>query len=195
MGTSCSNPPISVRAGFYIHLCLCILLLPIHWVIAWMAAATVHELSHCLCLRLLKVRIYHITISSFGAKIQTEFISEMKQFVASLAGPAGGLLLLLLSNWFPRLAICGFLQSVYNLVPIYPLDGGRALCAVILRLFPGVIGTSVFRAFNIVILTVISLLGLYSVFVLGLGPIPILVAGLLVIRNITCNARKQKVQY
>ena len=49
------------------------------------------------------------------------------ELLAAAAGPVGSLSLLSLSGIFPRLALCGLVQGLFNLLPIYPLDGGRIL--------------------------------------------------------------------
>ena len=71
-------------------------------------------------------------------------MSGGREVVCILAGPLGGLSLLLLCRRFPRVAICGMLQSVYNVLPIYPLDGGRALRGILGRL-PGENGEKIAR--------------------------------------------------
>ena len=52
------------------------------------------------------------------------------ELVCVLAGPAASLLLLLLVRPFPRLALCGFVQGVYNLLPLGRLDGARAVACL-----------------------------------------------------------------
>ena len=50
-----------------------------------------------------------------------------REALCALAGPLGSFSLLFLGAYFPEATICGFVQGAYNLLPIFPLDGGRAL--------------------------------------------------------------------
>lgn len=54
-------------------------------------------------------------------------MSPGRELLCVLAGPAVSFSLLALARFFPRIAICGLVQGIYNLLPIYPLDGGKAL--------------------------------------------------------------------
>lgn len=68
-----------------------------------------------------------IRIGVSGTVIVTSEMGTWQEMICALAGPAGSFSLLLLSRYFPNVAACAVLQGVYNLMPIYPLDGGRAL--------------------------------------------------------------------
>ena len=117
-----------------ITLALAVLILPLRWLMAGAAAAAFHEGCHWAAIRLCGGRAARLHIGVRGAVMGVGELSPCKELICALAGPLGSLLLLLTARWFPAVAVCAVLQSAYNLLPIYPLDGGRALrCAV--RLF------------------------------------------------------------
>ncbi len=106
---------------------LLLLTLPLPWLAAAVTAAVIHEMGHLLALRLLGTGHSEIRVGCTGAEIHTAFSEPWRELVCAAAGPAAGLLLLPAARWFPRIAVCGLAQSVYNLLPVYPLDGGRML--------------------------------------------------------------------
>lgn len=129
MQTSHGNT-MSVTPGFLIQLATAVLLLPFDWIVAWLFAAAFHEFCHYITLRSCGVRVYSIQIGFSGAIIETDAMLPKQELLAALAGPFGGFLLLLLLRIFPRIAICALLQSLFNLIPLHPFDGGRALRAL-----------------------------------------------------------------
>lgn len=106
---------------------LLLLTLPLHWVLAAVAAAGVHEACHLAALRALGGRVLSFHIGVTGAVMETALSGRGRQCLAALAGPAGSLLLVLTGRWLPHVAVCGLVQGLFNLLPIYPLDGGRIL--------------------------------------------------------------------
>ena len=113
-----------------------LLTLPLNWLLSALAAAAFHELCHGAAILLLGGRIWGIRISAGGAVMETEPLSSGKELVCALAGPAGSLLLVLTFRIFPRVAVCALVQGAFNLLPVFPLDGGRALRCALARFCP-----------------------------------------------------------
>lgn len=118
---------IRIHEDFYFFTAILLLMLPLRWIVAAFLAALFHELGHYAAVRLLGGSIVSGEISCHGAKMTAAPMSQKAELLSVLAGPAASLLLLLLRQLFPRLAICGLIQGVFNLLPVYPLDGGKVL--------------------------------------------------------------------
>ena len=123
--------PIYIDTGFLVMFSFLLLSLPIRLVIAWVLAVGIHELGHFIALRLLRIRVYSVRISVFGAVMVTEPVSGWREGVCAIAGPVAGFCVLLVARWVPCTAVFAFVHSVYNLLPIPPLDGGRVAKSII----------------------------------------------------------------
>lgn len=128
---------LQVDSKAYLFTALLLLTIPINWVLAAAFAAFWHEICHILMLRMLKGNIRSIHIQWNGCEIETDAIGKMQQFYSILAGPLGSLSLLVLCRFTPRIAICGLIQGIYNLLPVMPLDGGRLLYLFLNQICPG----------------------------------------------------------
>jgi stage IV sporulation protein FB len=91
------------------------------------SAAAVHEIYHLLALYISGVPVFSVTLGKFGAKIETGVLSTKQELFCALAGPLGSFTMLLLCRQFPEGALWGLLQGTFNLLPVYPMDGGRVL--------------------------------------------------------------------
>jgi Zn-dependent protease len=120
-------PEVTVSGNALIGLAIMILIAEIKWVMAFICSAAVHELFHAAALMLMRCTIHRISIGFTGTKIVTSPLSRKQEIISSLAGPVGGFLLTTLGSRFPRIALCAFFHSTINLLPFYPLDGGRVL--------------------------------------------------------------------
>lgn len=113
-----------------------LLVLPLKWLAAAFLAALFHELCHACSACLLGGKLVHMRIGPFGAQMEIYGLGRWAETLCALAGPAGSFFLLLFAPVFPLMAVCGLIQGVYNLLPVYPLDGGRAARGVLEGLFP-----------------------------------------------------------
>lgn len=104
-----------------------LLTVPLPWLGAWFAAAAIHEAGHYLAVRLSGGQVYEFRITGAGAVLEAGGLTAWQSLLCILSGPAAGLLPLLVLHRFPRTAVCALVQTGCNLLPIMPLDGGRAL--------------------------------------------------------------------
>ena len=178
---------VYIKPNTYIYMVLLLFLIPIKWLFAWILAAGFHELCHWLAVKLCGGEIYSISIGIGGAKMDCGPLSDKKRLFAVLSGPIGGFLLLIFGRWLPRTALCSWLLSIYNLLPLLPLDGGRALEILL--------GNKVNIAQKIFLLT-LSAVALYVSAVLHLGLFPLAFVAFLWLKNrITpCKVGACKVQ-
>ena len=161
---------------------LLLLVLPLQWLLAALTAAAFHELGHYLAVRLLGGKVLDIRIGPGGAEMQTMPMSRGRALVCSLAGPAASLLLVTLCRVFPRLAFCALVQGVYNLLPVFPLDGGRALGFALERLTPKW-ASRICRWTKVGTLTALGAAAFLASFWLHLGILPLIAFLFLVIRS------------
>lgn len=172
-----------VRPAFFLTAAFALVLLPAKWLLAWGIASLFHEACHILCLRLMGLRILTVILDGNGTRMEVEPMLPLQEFICALSGPIGALLLLVFSAHFPALSICALLQSAFNLLPIYPLDGGRALHNLILILLDEKKAVLFTECVNIATL---GLLGAFSVVLqlkYGCGLAPMVLTLLLYFRS------------
>ena len=118
---------IESDGGFWLVLGLMGLLFPLRTLAGLLLAALIHELGHILALRLCGGRIWRIRLRIGGARIEAAPLSSGRELICILAGPAAGAMTVLAWERFPELAVAGLLQTLFNLLPLSNLDGGRAV--------------------------------------------------------------------
>ena len=118
--------------------------------LCFFASLLLHELAHSVVARRLGTPIKGITLFVFGgvAEMEAEPTSATAEFWIALAGPAMSLVLsfgfwmlaqlstlysdtAVLTEVLAYLAIINLILALFNLVPAFPLDGGRVLRAVL----------------------------------------------------------------
>lgn len=166
----------SYTPTLFCYLAILLLIVPLRLLLAAIISAVTHELFHILALRLLRVPINEIYIGLRGAKISTQPMTQKQELICALAGPIGGILLILFYRWIPAISLCAFVQTLYNLLPLYPTDGGRALQCCAYLLLPEKYAHRFTWGLEIVTLSMILAASIYGSFGLHLGIIPLLFA-------------------
>ena len=122
-----------------------------------LAAAFVHEAGHAACMVVLGLKIEAVTLMPGGADIRYRGGASpyWADLAAALAGPAANLAVCFLLAGAGgglrafvgmNLALC-----LFNLLPIYPLDGGRSLYLALEYFFGPYIGWTVSGAVSLAV--------------------------------------------
>ena len=116
-------------------------------VILFFSSALVHEISHSLVARRQGTQVKRIILFIFGgmAQIEKEPETAKGEFIMAIAGPVASFILAIIFGiiWFfsrsigpvgepaRYLAIINIILGTFNLLPGYPLDGGRVLRSIV----------------------------------------------------------------
>ncbi len=126
---------------------------PLYWLAGFLAALLLfgsvlaHELAHATVARARGLPVHGITLFIFGgvAQLRAEAASAADEFAIAIVGPATSLVLALIC-WLLRqavaeggvgaailtyLALINVALALFNLLPGFPLDGGRVLRALL----------------------------------------------------------------
>lgn len=178
---------IDIRPESYWLLCVCLLLLPFKLVFAWLISVAVHEVFHYAALMLCGCSVPYVQIGAFGAKMDTGPLTPGKEIICAAAGPLGGVFLLLFINVAPLISVFGILHTVYNLIPVFPLDGGRVMHCLIRILAGTYTGSRIASILEYAVIAVLLVLATYGFVKFFLGPVPLICVIALMWKNRTAK--------
>ena len=145
-----------------------------------MIFALIHELGHLTCglllgfqpsnLRILPLGFaveFRIKIDDYNHKIGKSNILTVKKILINLAGPITNLLMIALGSlwhWNVNTIYANWIVFFVNMMPIYPLDGGRVINNM-LKILVGNLNASILtnKISNglVIIITIISSIAIY----------------------------------
>ena len=180
---------LTVKNNTYIYLTILLFLVPLPWLTAWLAAVCIHELGHLSAVRLCGGKVERLTISVGGFCMRSSSMNDTKRVICTLCGPLVGLLPVISYRTFPRVAICAWFLSAYNLLPLLPLDGGH-----ILQILMG--DDKWFRRVQSVFAFAFIIFGIYAFAILRIGVFPLLIVVVLLLkhRKTPCKKASRRVQ-
>ena len=146
--------------------------------------AVIHELGHLLCGLLLGLKPSKLELSPYGVSISFKVVPkdynskiinanllEIKKMIVALAGPLTNFLVILVTfkfniNMFLGLKIIysNVLLILFNLIPFYPLDGGRILNGILHIMFGKRKSEIYTNRISFIILIIITFLGSIIIF-------------------------------
>lgn len=146
----------------------------------FMLFVLIHELTHMIVGISLGFKPKKIIVMPFGFKIEFKEIEwnkkiELKNAIISFAGPLANVVILLIAAFLKlhtNIIYINLIITLFNLLPIYPLDGGRILKSILtVKLENKKVYKIVNRISNICI---ILITGLSSILILALKNIHII---------------------
>ncbi|MEK4230144.1 site-2 protease family protein [Solibacillus sp. FSL H8-0538] len=122
-----------------------------------------HEIGHLLAARYVNVKVKRCIIMPYGGEITVEHegtVEPYKWLIIALGGPLATVLGMLLTLLLPPLVGQPLFNIqrillLLNLLPIWPLDGGKILCNGLLVLWPKAKVYETFLSLSVCFLTII----------------------------------------
>jgi Zn-dependent protease len=127
-------------------------------VVAFFVCVVLHELGHCFVARRNGIRVPRILLMPIGGMAEFESIPRQPrtEITMALAGPAVNFALVALLWWFVdfsaeteaavlpqtlgefinQLFLANLVMGTFNLLPVFPMDGGRVLRALLAMRLP-----------------------------------------------------------
>lgn len=189
---------IEVYPSFVLLVCLLIFLDTGTTALLFLSSAALHEGGHLFAMRLLGVTCYGMELRGTGAVIHTGDTSPGKEALCAAAGPAVNLLLLLLTfRLLPAMALVNFLLLLWNLLPLYPLDGGRLLHLLLAALFGLTAADCISNALNDLLAITVTAYGMWQTCVCHAGLYPCLFAALFLLKcaNTPCKIGRRRLKW
>lgn len=172
---------IELTVSFCIMLFLALFLTPLSLLFCILAAAAIHETGHLLLLSHFGVAVERLRLTAEGAEINAPGVGRLsygKELAVTLGGVGANVLAAMFSAavaeryalpYFYVFAGANAVLAAYNLLPVSPLDGARALYLVTAYFFGPMVGDAVTAVTGLLVSAAILFLGVRISLLLGGG--------------------------
>lgn len=144
----------------------------------------IHELGHLLEGLILKMKpkkieimplgisiSFYLQTKDYNKKILKANVLELKKILVAIAGPITNIILIILYTYFnphfitKEIAIySNILILIFNLIPIYPLDGGRILKGIIHIFYGGKYAKIITNKVANILIIILTVVGSIAIF-------------------------------
>lgn len=180
---NCLPDRVVIGPGIYIFLATMLLLLPPVWIFSVFLAALVHELFHWAAVCLCGGRVLQITVDAGGIRMDIAPLPPGRELICALAGPLGSGVLACFVHRMPVVGLCALVQGIFNLLPVYPLDGGRAVRSMLMMFLPTERAERLSHVAGGVLLLCMLFLGVWCMLRFSTGILPVLFPLLLCLKS------------
>ena len=146
-------------------------------------AMGVHELAHVVMMLACGGRVRRLTLRFADLRIDAAGLGYRQELLAALAGPLANLICgAAFCMQRPSFAAYSLMLGIYNLLPVWPLDGGRMIrCALLARL-PLAQAEHISGIVSLVSCAALLLIGVFLTFIRKAGLWPLGTAAYLTVR-------------
>ena len=171
----------AISLDFWLLLIVALIINPIDLTIMVLSAAVMHELGHLAVLHCYHIKVTQIRMTALGAEIRTEGLERLsygRELMVTLAGVFVNMLAAFGCAALGRRFSCEALYlyagvhavlGIFNLLPVLPLDGGRAIYLIVAFFFGPMVGDAAAVVVSLSVALVILPFGLYVSLVLESG--------------------------
>ena len=182
---------ISISPGFLLLISALCIFTSGEFLAAAALAIVIHEMGHFAAIKLCGGKIKKIYMQTAGFAIEYGgILSYRKEAIAAVSGPIASAALAVSMSYLAKSAQSEFLYllsgisfsfAVFNILPVLPLDGGRAAFAVIAGKFDIFTAERILCILSCAVAFVLLVCGTYLLFYTGNNPTLLIVAAWMLI--------------